>query len=184
MDREKGPVEILCREIGYHFDRRMETVPIFVSFVAVLVTQVADIRGMNVQISDLCKDDAGRPSDNSGEILRRVREMLADGDRDGMIQDAAKVRGFIREALSEGTYPTDHLIDMLSSCVSAIRFGLEKPCRSRHAAEAANHIWKHRYGVRLFDSFTPAWQKDWTRAQLREAIFRLSHPANNVSYEP
>lgn len=70
--------------------------------------------------------------------------------------------------------PCDHLLDMLSSCASAIRFGLEKPCTSRYAAAAANHIWSHLYGVHLFDQFTDEWQKDWARAQLQAAITGLA----------
>jgi hypothetical protein len=91
-----------------------------------------------------------------------------------MIASAALVHNLCHELNPEDAYPTNHTIDMLSSCASAIRFGLEKPCRSRHAADAAGHIWKQRYGLRLFDSFTPAWQKDWTRVQLQEAILRLA----------
>ncbi len=100
--------------------------------------------------------------------------MLTLTDHDAMICRAAEAHAFIREVAPEDAYPCDHLIDMLSSCVSAIRFGLEKPCHSRHAAKAANHIWKHKYGVKLFDNFTPAWQKDWSRAMLQEAILSLA----------
>ena len=84
-----------------------------------------------------------------------------------MIDEAAKVHDFIHSVSSDEDYPCDHLIDMLSSCVSAIRFGLEKPCFSRHAASAATHIWRHRYGVTLEDEFTYGWAKDWTRAMLQ-----------------
>jgi len=50
----------------------------------------------------------------------------------------------------------------------------KQPCHSRHAAEASNHIWKHKYGVTLFDDCTPAWQKDWARRQFQDAILRLA----------
>ena len=98
--------------------------------------------------------------------------MLALKNRQALIDGAAEVHSFIHEVEGSEDGPCDHLIDMLSSCVSAIRFGLEKPCHSRHAAAAASHIWKHLYGVSLFDSFTPEWEKDWARAQLQEAILR------------
>jgi hypothetical protein len=177
MEREKGPVEILCKEIDFRFDRRMETNAILVSFVSVLVSEVADIRGMQERICGIAGVLEKEPSRDSGEVLRRVQALLSLGDvaqtAQTLIDGAAEVHNFIHEVAPEDAYPCDHLIDMLSSCVSALRFGLEMPCHSRHAAEAANHIWKHKYGVRLFDSFTPAWQKDWARAQLQEAIFRL-----------
>lgn len=165
--REKGPVEILCKEIGFRFDRRMETTDVFVAFVSVLVSNVALMRAEQEHLAGI----AGKPpSENSGEVLRRTLEMLASNDPDGLVGKAAEVHGFIHHVEPDDAYPCDHLIDMLSSCVSAIRFGLETPCRSRHAAEAAGHIWGRIYGVKRFDSFTPNWQREWTRAQLQEAI--------------
>jgi hypothetical protein len=155
MEREKGPVEILCKEIDFRFERHMEAALILVAFVRVLVSEVADIRQMHASIAGITKT-------------------LTLADPDAMICRAAEAHAFIRGVAPEDAYPCDHLIDMLSSCVSAIRFGLEKPCHSRHAAQAANHIWKHKYGVSLFDNFTPAWQKDWARAMLQEAVLSLA----------
>lgn len=170
-DREQGPIEILCKEIGFRFDPRMETDAILVSLVRVLVDEVATIREFAVGIVGLT---GKMPSNDSGEVLQCVVKMLlSDASRAALIGQSAATHDFIHEAYPDDTYPADHLIDMLSSCVSAIRFGLERPCHSRHAAEASNHIWKHKYGVSLFDSFTPAWQKDWARAMLQEAILRL-----------
>lgn len=167
---ERGPISILCDEIGYQFRARLEEPELLVEFVGVLVFHVAEAR----HIQDAIAHVTGKsPSGNSAEVLRRVEEMLA-GDLDGMTERAVRVHGFIDEVLPEDTYPTDRLIDMLSGCVSAIRFGLERPCRSRHAAEAASHVWQQRYGVHLSDKHTSAWQHDWTREQLREAITRLS----------
>lgn len=118
------------------------------------------------------------PSSDSAEVLRRIQELFLLGGvaqtSQTLIDGAAEVHSFIHDVAPEDAYPCDHLIDMLSSCVSAVRFGLEKPCHSRHAAEAANHVWKHKYGVRLFDSFTSAWETDWARAMLQEAITRLA----------
>jgi hypothetical protein len=180
MEREKGPVEILCKEIGFRFGRHMEKPEVLVSFVAVLVGQVADIRGVQASIAEIpgiVKTSHPAPSEDSAEVLRRVQALLALGDvaraSQTMIDGAAEVHNFIHEVSSDEDEPCDHLIDMLSSCVSAIRFGLETPCHSRHAAEAASHIWRKRYGLTLEDEFTGAWAKDWTRAQLQDAIFRL-----------
>ncbi len=180
MEREKGPVEILCKEVGFRFGRHLETQPIFVSFVTVLVSQIADIRGMQARIAEIPGIVAAShpmPSDDSGEVLRRVQNLCSLGalaqTKQTMIDGAAEVHSFIHEVAPDNAYPCDHLIDMLSSCVSAIRFGLEVPCHSRHAAEAASHIWRKRYGLTLEDEFTWAWAKDWTRAQMQDAISRL-----------
>lgn len=167
--REEGPIEILCKEIGYRFDTRMEAPAVLVAFVRVLVGQVATMRRM---ADSLTKFTGNAPSTDSATVLSRVEDMLA-GDPRSMIPVCAELHHLCHELNPDEAYPTDHLIDMLSSCVSAIRFGLECPCRSRHAASAAQHIWKHVYGVSLFDNFTPNWEKDWIRAQLQDAILSL-----------
>lgn len=170
-DRKKGPVEILCKEIGYHFDRRMETVEMLVAFVQVLVSHIALMRAMQAQLAGVTGNS---PSADSEAVLGRVLDMLNLKHRDALITRCSEVHEFIHQVAPDEAYPCDHLIDMLSSCVSAIRFGLEYPCMSRHASSAGQHIWKHVYGIRLFDSFTPAWEKDWLRAQLREAILLMA----------
>jgi len=174
MEREQGPVEILCKEIDFRFDRHMETEDIFVAFVGGLVHEVGHIRGWQQSIANIPGVTKEPPSADSGEVLGRVCEMLAERGRDALILRAAQVHDFIHQVEGPDDGPCDHLIDMLSSCVSAIRFGLEQPCHSRHAAEAANHVWKHKYGVTLFDDCTPAWQKDWARRMLQDAILRLA----------
>lgn len=170
-EREKGPVELLCEEIGFRFERGMETEAILVAFVGVLIDHVEDMRDMGLRLADITGVIEPRPSEESGDVLSAARDMLATTDK---IAAAAKVHDLTRQP-DDG--PCDHLIDMLSSCASAIRFGLEKPCRSRHAASAADHIWKHRYGIRLFDEFTSNWRNDWTCAQLQRAILGLTSAA-------
>jgi len=135
----------------------------------VLVSKVADMRRMQESLTKITGFIGKPPSDNSGIVLRRVEEMLA-ANPTVIVSLCPDLHHLCNEMNPEDAYPTDHLIDMLSSCVSAIRFGLEKPCHSRHAASAAQHIWKHVYGVSLFDSFTPNWEKDWIRAQLQSAL--------------
>lgn len=173
-EREKGPVEILCKEIDFRFDRQMESQALFVSFVSGLVREVDEMREWRKRIADIPGVLEESPSDDSGEVLLRACEMLAVRGREALIAEAANIHHFISQVEGPEDGPCDHLIDMVSSCVSAIRFGLETPCHSRHAAEAANHIWRKKYGVRLEDQFTPAWQKDWARAKLQEAILRLA----------
>jgi len=169
--REKGPIEILCKEIDFRFDKRMESKEVFIAFVTVLVVQVARIRYMQHQLSGVTNV---KPSEKSKDILVRINDMLHEPDADVMVEKAAAIHNHLHSIGTEEEYPCDHLVDMLSSCVSAIRFGLEKPCKSRHAASAADHIWKHVYGISLFDSFTSNWRNDWSRAQLQEAILNMS----------
>ena len=47
---------------------------------------------------------------------------------------------------------------------------MEKPCHSRHAAEAASHIWRLKYGVGLHDSLTPSWEHEWARVMFQRAM--------------
>jgi hypothetical protein len=168
FEREKGPVEILCHEIGFRFDRSMETAPILAAFVRQLVRQVAHTRQMEAAISGLT---GAAPSEESAEMLRLAENMLAASEPEELIARAARVHNFDPNP-DDG--PCDHLIDMLSSCASAIRFGLEKPCHSRHAASAAQHIWRRTYGIRLEDDITPHWSKHWARVQLGRAITGLA----------
>lgn len=168
--RTAGPVETLCKEIDFHFHRDMESPRILVAFVARLVAEIASERGLADAISHV----TGKPpSEKSAEALRLARDMVAASDPGELIGRAALVHDFDHANNPEGG-PCDHLIDMLSSCASAIRFGLEVPCRSRHAAAAANHIWRILYGIKRQDSITPHWSKHWARIQLQNAISDLA----------
>lgn len=168
MDKDKGPIEILCKEIGFRFDKRMESVEMLVAFVGELVSHISSMRSINEQLKDVLV--GGGPSKDSERVLTRVTHMLTTNRPDLLKKRAESIHRLIDQVAPEDDYPCDHIIDMLSSCVSAIRFGLEMPCHSRHAASAAQHVWKHLYGVSLFDGFTPAWEKEWARAQLQNAI--------------
>lgn len=169
MKREQGPVEILCKEIDFRFERNMETVPIFVAFVAQLVAQVDDTRQMEAAIAGLTGNP---PSADSAKAIRLASDMLTASEPAAMIAAAERLHDFSHtHNPDEG--PCDHLIDMLSSCASAIRFGLEKPCHSRHAASAAGHIWRRRYGICLEDDITPEWRKHWARVQMQRALTSL-----------
>ncbi|WP_088256985.1 hypothetical protein [Fimbriiglobus ruber] len=178
MNDSKGPIEILCKEIGFRFDKRLETVEMLVAFVSVLVSQVAQMRHIREQIAGVLVD--GGPSADSGRVLKRVEHMLTTTKPALLIRRAESIHRLIHQVAPDDAYPCDHLIDMLSSCVSAIRFGLEKPCHSRHAAEAASHIWKHVYGIRQFDSFTSGWEKEWARAQFHDAMISQLQPLREL----
>lgn len=174
--RQRGPVETLCEEIDFRFHPDMERPDVLVAFVRHLVGVIEDMREMDSLLSGKIQSKA--PSEASAQVLVAAARMLTRGATvDEMIAGAAEVRALARELNPECAYPTDHLIDMLSGCASAIRFGLEVPCRSRHAAAAANDIWGQRYGINLFDRYTTAWRNDWARDQLQQAI--LSEMATN-----
>lgn len=167
VKHEPGAVEILCKEIGFRYERGMETPAMLVAFTRVLVGEVEEMREW---MGHTTKLTGKAPSVESGNVLARVKTMLDAPDTKALLISAAAAHDYIHSVHSDEDYPTDHFIDMLSSCVSAVRFGLEMPCHSRHAASAAQHIWRLRYGVTLHDSFNSAWENDWARAMLTRAI--------------
>jgi hypothetical protein len=171
--RVKGPVETLCDEIGFDFDHRLERSEVLVAFVRELVSELAREREMCEQLAKALPVPA--PSAGSGEALALTLEMLAAETDAERIALAAKVHDACHRLNPEDAHPTDHAIDMLSSCASAIRFGLEdgRPIRSRHAADAAAHVWRQLYGINRADRYTQTWQHDWSRRKLLEAIISL-----------
>jgi hypothetical protein len=167
MGRQRGPVELLCNEIGFRFRQSMETVQTLRAFTQVLVGEIEEMRHFAAAISDLT---GTTPSAESAEAIARASEMLTFAGRDQLIAVAATVHAFCNEANPEGKYPTDHYIDMVSSCTSILRFGLETPCHSRHAASAMEHVWRLKYGVKLHDRHTSNWANDWGRSVLESAL--------------
>ena len=170
----EGVIQILCKESGFRYDKRMETTEMLVAFVAVLVDHIADERWTQAELAK--RTGADLPSEGSQAILEDMRDMLFSTGRETLIRKAADIHRRIHQVCPDETYPCDHLIDMLSSCVSAIRFGLEVPCKSRHAADAAGNVWRRLYGVSRFDGLTLQWQKDWIRAQIEQALIYLAFP--------
>jgi hypothetical protein len=165
-----GPVRHLCDEINFPFDKRLERWEVLVAFVRGLIAEVSVERDMAERITKY----AGKPpSEGSAEVLALADDMLAAETAAEAVSRSKVVHDACWRLNPDEAHPTDHLIDMLSSCASAIRFGLEAPCHSRHAAAAADHVWKHLYGVSRFDSHTPAWQHDWARKNLLSAIIGL-----------
>lgn len=173
MEDDKGPIRILCDEIGWRFDKRLERVDVLVAFVGQLVDEIETKR----EITDRCAGFTGKPvSEGSGQAIKAARHMLAGQGVAELIGRSKALHALCDELNPEEpypTHPTDHLIDMLSGCASAIRFGLETPCRSRHAASAAGHVWKQVYGVSLFDSRTPEWENSWARSIFQDALVSM-----------
>lgn len=168
---DKGPMRILCDEIGFPFDRRLEREDLFVAFVRELFAEIDSQRWLLDRVS---KVGGKPPSEASGEVLGLARRMFdANLSRTYRRAMAVQVHDACRLHNPDDAYPTDHLIDMISSCASAIRFGLEAPCRSRHAAEAARHVWGQAYGISRFDNETPEWLHSWSRMRLISALVSL-----------
>lgn len=166
-ERKKGPVEILCKEIDFPFQRALENPDLFLAFIKVLVSEVDHLRWITDAVAPMTDKPA---SAASSVALEKVRAMLECPDIPERDRLCAELHSFIDETGIDEAYPCDHLLDMLNSCVSAVRFGLEIPCRSRHAAEAAGHVWERRYGITCQDSHTSRWKKDWARAKFQDAL--------------
>lgn len=169
----EGPVSILCDEIDFPLDWRLERADVLVAFVAELVREIAHEHWITGKASE----HGGRPpSPASASVLELAEIMLRQPTRATLIDATAAVHDAAHELNPDDAYPTNHTIDMLSSCASAIRFGLEFPGRSRHAASAAQHVWKRIYGVSRFDGRTGAWEKDFARSVLTSALIALLPP--------
>ena len=165
--KQFGPVELLCREIGFRFRPEMETEKMLVSFVLELIGHISDMRSLNVNLAQF----TGKlPSDGSDEVIDKALAMLGADGKSEKIKLAGDLHALCDKLNPDHAYPTDHIIDMINSCASAIRFGLEVPCHSRHAAHAAQHIWKIKYGISCFDSHSSKWEKDWICDVLQDAI--------------
>lgn len=164
QSENKGPIEILCGEIGASFIKRMENIPVLVAFVGVLVEEIEVMARTVNRVAHLTGESV--PTETE-EAFGLVKNMLNVSEREQLIESASKVHNTVYVD-DEG--PCNHYIDMLSSCISAIQFGLERPCRSRHAAAAANHIWSRKYGITLFDNHSNAWGKQWTKEKFYEAL--------------
>lgn len=178
---DKGPVRILCDEIGFEWDARLERQDVFVAFVRELVREIEHMRWIQTKVFE--KGGQTAPSPASATVLGLALTMLEQADQRSLIVAAGAVHDASHELNPDEAYPTDHLIDMLSSCASAIRFGLESPCRSRHAASAAGHVFGKLYGLRMHDSRTPDWEKGWARSKLLSALVSLL-PTDGVGYGP
>ncbi len=165
---DKGPVEILCHEIAFDFNPELENMDILFLFVSVLVGHISDMRNIQVQIVKMTNNP---PSDASGIILDKVRDLLKVDNVPDAIDMAAAIHTEAHTA-NPDEFNSDKLIDLLSSCVSAIRFGLELPCHSRHAASAAGDVFRKVYGIGRYDGFSAKWQKDWIHAQMHKAVFK------------
>lgn len=165
VQRAKGSVQRLCEEIGFKFDRRLERPDVLVAFIGVLVGEVEEMHEMAGRIAPYTGNP---PSDASGEVLALARAML--------LNPSEATSSAVHDASHRLNPDEDHFVDMLSSCASGVRFGIATDkwgVGSRHAADAAQHVWRQKYGVSLYDHNTPGWESEWARSVLLSAIIGL-----------
>ena len=167
--KDKGVIQILCEEINATYTKEMESAGVLGAFVSVIVGEIDEMVAIDQHLTKFGGDVVSTEAVNALEAVKKL--LIFSTDREQLIKRADKAH-MLTYVPDEG--PCDHYIDMLSSCVSAIRFGLEAPCRSRHAAEAANHVWRYRYGITLLDRHSNGWGKKWARSKFYEALGNLS----------
>lgn len=157
-----GAIEGLCNEIGFRFLSGMEHKSILLSFVSVLVDEIRD----QVEMLESLPFRAVSPQS----------KVLMDAVRFTLVYPTENNINWCREE----AYPTndenceDLICLQLDSCVSAIEFGLEDPCHSRHTAEAAFEIWKVKYTPRIQDRNTTKWAREWACDKMAEALLKLA----------
>ena len=151
-----GPVEILCNEIGAVFNQNMETIPVFLSFMTVLVAEIEEDEIIRAKI-------LGKSvSEKIQQAFVDMDELLSATDHDQIMYLADQY--CIHESPSH----------LLRQCAIAIKFGLELPCKSRHAADAAKHICRHRYKYSLHDIMINEFENRWVRDKFYDALGRLA----------
>jgi len=168
--KQRGVIQVLCEEIGVNYISSLETDKVLIEFVSVLVGEIEDMIWTSNQIAHLTDNPVSKDASNA---LKAVQEILCLSSAYDIVGACVVAHSGMCYIDDEG--PCDHYIGMLSSCVSALRFGLEKerPFSSRHAAAAADHVWKRRYGVSLFDKHSNKWGKDWAADKFHEAMANL-----------
>lgn len=162
MKRDKGAIEILCDEIGVDFINSYESPSVLISYISVLIDEIKDMYFIDKMLE---KVGGKPPSSDSKKMLSQAEILLK-------INDVSQLISACREIHNTFTANCPYT-DMLYSCVSALRFGLEVPCHSRHAASATGHIWKKKYGITLFDKNSNRWEKDWGKVKFYEALSKL-----------
>ena len=152
----KGPVEILCDEIGAVFNANMETIPVFMSFVTRLVAEIEHDEIMNAKVH------GSKVNEKLQQAFVDMDELLSATSHEQILYLADQF--CIHEA-------PKHL---LRDCAVAIKFGLEVPCKSRHAADAAKRICRHLYGYKMHDIMIGEFENKWVREKFYDSLGRLA----------
>ena len=152
----KGPVEILCDEIGAVFHPAMETIPVFLSFITVLVAEIENDEIMNAKI-------------RGSQVEEKVQQAFVDMDELLSATDYNQIM-----YLADQFYIHESPSHLLRQCAVAVKFGLERPCKSRHAADVAKQICRHMYGYNLHDIMINGFENQWARNKFYESLGRLA----------
>ena len=160
----KGPVEILCDEIGAVFNSNMETIPVFLSFVTVLVAEIEHDEIMAAKI-------------RGSEVDEKIQQAFVDMDE---LLSATEYEQILHLAGQFCTH--DFPNHLLRKCAIAIKFGLEAPCKSRHAADAAKIICRHLYGYNMHDIMIGEFENKWVRNKFYDSLGRLAGEVRLADY--
>jgi len=134
----------------------METIPVFLSFITVLVAEIENDEIMNAKI-------------RGSQVEEKVQQAFVDMDELLSATDYNQImyladQFWIHEAPSH----------LLRQCAGAVKFGLERPCKSRHAADTANNICRHLYGYSMHDTMIKEFENKWARNKFYESLGRLA----------
>lgn len=152
----KGPVEILCDEIGAVFNPSMETIPVFLSFMTVLVAEIEHDEIMNAKI-------------RGSQVEEKLQQAFVDMDELLSATDYNQIM-YLADQFCIHDAPSN----LLRQVAVAIKFGLERPCKSRHAADAAKHICRHLYGYSMHDAMINEFENQWARNKFYDSLGRLA----------
>ena len=152
----KGPVEVLCDEIGAVFNSNMETIPVFLSFITVLVAEIEHEAIMNAKI-------------HKSQVEEKLQQAFVDMDELLSATEYNQIM-YLADQFCIHEAPS-HL---LRQCAVAVKFGLERPCKSRHAADAAKNICRHIYGYSMHDIMINEFENQWVRDKFYDSLGRLA----------
>lgn len=160
----KGPVEILCDEIGAVFNPNMETIPVLMSFITRLVAEIEHDEIMSAKV-------------RGGEVDKKIQQAFVDIDE---LLSATRYEQILY--LSDQFCIHEAPNHLLRKCAVAIKFGLEVPCRSRHAADVAKSICRHLYGYKMHDIMINEFEDRWVKDKFYDSIGRLAGEVRLENY--
>lgn len=160
----KGPVEILCDEIGAVFNANMETIPVFLSFITVLVAEIEHDEIMTAKI-------------RGSKVDEKLQQAFVDMDE---LLSATEYKQIMY--LADQFCIHESPKHLLRDCAIAVKFGLEAPCKSRHAADAAKRICRHLYGYSMHDTMISDLENQWVRNKFYDSLGRLAGEVRLADY--
>ena len=152
----KGRVEILCDEIGAVFNPNMETIPVFLSFITVLVAEIEHDEIMKAKV-------------RGSQVEEKLQQAFIDMSELLSTKDYYKIM-----YLADQFYIHESPGHLLRQCAVAVKFGLERPCKSRHAADVAKQICRYLYGYSVHDIMISEFENQWARNKFYDSLGRLA----------